>query len=258
MQTDLVRRTYAKHGLTRPIVQVSARQDIIDHLRSLGLVPWERKLAWFHRDTGQWLGERLVIIPAPTDDVIPLSLSTEARRDALNTYLQIGVPFLDGFTVEEAFDADAWDACARAVCVDVTRFGWPTGDHVYHDWDDVTRFLDWPERCVRKYIEVRLSDMQVINNQTSHRPIRDNAGSGQVVFDITNTPYAAHHGDIFGQFVWTGTKWTFVHKDRKFGRKRIKTAPRVRKALMAASVPDTINAHFKSKEKQHARTAHSV
>lgn len=127
-----------------------------------------------------------------------------------------GLAIHNGILTREAVsDLEAWDACPPdgAVCLDVTQFGWPVGDHVWHVWDDTSRLLDWPESSVHKFIEINLDTLEVVANHSSHRPVRD-AVPRQHVFDITGTPYEQFHGQIWGRFVWRGDRWGFEPSNR--------------------------------------------
>lgn len=92
--------------------------------------------------------------------------------------------------------------------LDVTAFGWPVGDHVWHRWDDTRRFLDWPEARIHRFIELDRQSLAVMAQQESHRPVRSSI-PGRVVIDITGTPLEAFHGDLIGRFVPCDTGWRF-------------------------------------------------
>lgn len=167
-----------------------------------------RHFAWFHRLRGHWLAEWAGYVPAPD---VPLDLVGDARLTAMNVWRRRVQDDLAAHPcVEDSVDLAAWQACepGAAVCVDVTRFHWPVGDHVWHRFDDVLNDIDpaWGEE--HKFIEVRMDTLEVVANQSSHRPIRD-AVPGQRVFDITGSPMAAYHGQIWGRFVWLGDRWGF-------------------------------------------------
>lgn len=169
-------------------------------------------LAWFDR-RGWWIGEWAGYLPQPP--ALRTGERTDDREQRMAAWLdalqaQI-VPYAAPFqTIAEEWDGDARAAIERSgeqVCLDVTRFGWPVGDHVWHRWINRERLLDWgPEHT---FIELRLDTLAIVANQTSHRPVRS-AVPGQVVIDITGTPWEAFHGDLFGRFVREGDRMRFI------------------------------------------------
>lgn len=207
-----------------------------------------RHFAWFRRDTGQWLGEWRGLVEPPAIDP---SIVGDERLRQLDVWQQqraselapmftaIGV--LADADGDQVWNIAAWHDCpdAGAVCVDVTRFGWPVGDHVWHVWDDAAQSLDWPESSMHTFIEVQMNTLEVVGSQQSHRPVRDRV-PGRRVFDITGSPLAAHYGRIHGRFVWCGDRWGFEPSRRRrwtwagFGRPFVPAA--LRRELAAARV----------------------
>ena len=205
-----------------------------------------RHFAWFHRHTGLWLAEWRGDIPSHG---IPHSVVGDERIRRLNAWQQHWVQRLgECETLDEVREAERWDACrpGEAVCLDVTQFGWPIGDHIWHVWNDTDRRIDWPESSTHLFVEVDVPTLRVVANQRSHRPIRD-AVVGQHVIDITGTPWAAYHGQIWGRFVWRKDeqRWGFEPQQaapmsrwrRLFGQPAPQTvSPAVRLSLMEAPV----------------------
>src|SRR3990167_9149155 len=204
-----------------------------------------RHFAWFHRHTGLWLAEWAGDVPA---HLVPPELIGDDRLRDLNIWQQkiVAQIKLGRYPASaELCHAERWDACGpgEAVCLDVTQFGWPIGDHVWHGWNDTDRRIDWQESSMHVFIEVDRSTLRVVANQRSHRPIRD-AVVGQHVIDITGTPLAAYHGQIWGRFVWREDeqRWGFEPQQtapmsqwgRLFGLQAPQTvSPAVRLSLMA-------------------------
>lgn len=167
-------------------------------------------LAWFLRrsvreDVGQWIGEWAGYVSAPHEPI--LRRSGDARLRALDRWThdvqRLITPYGSAWeTVDSTWDANRYESCPEggAVCLDVTRFGWPVGDHVWHSWDDLHRSLDWPEASGHRFIEIDVATLRVVAQQHSHRPVRD-AVPGQKVFDITGTPFERAWGGIHGRFV---------------------------------------------------------
>ena len=189
-----------------------------------------RHFAWFHRHDGHWLGEWAGDVPAPH---LPAEMIGDLRQMALNRWQQgiavqitpTGAPWPACATV---WNDAAWAACppGGAVCLDVTPFGWPVGDHVWHQWHEAAHRLDWGDEHL--FIELRTDTLDVIANQRSHRPIRD-ARPDQRMVDITGTALAPFHGTIFGRFVRRGARWRF---------RPLRTVPPViRRALARTSPP---------------------
>lgn len=154
----------------------------------------ERHFAFFDRVKGCWLGEWRGVVPSPD---IPLAITGDARLGFMDQWQQRVTQNLHRFKVDAAiFDQPAFDACPKdgAVCLDVTRFGWPVGDHIWHKWNDVDRFLDWGDD--HTFIEIDTGQRQIVANQKSHRPIR--SSQGRCIIDITGTALASYYGSIFG------------------------------------------------------------
>jgi hypothetical protein len=145
-----------------------------------------RHLAWFRRDTGQWLGEWKGELPEPH---IPVEMVGNERERLMNDWLQLAQyqALLGTYHMHESiFDKVAFDECpdGGAVCLDVTRFNWPVGDHMWHKWDDVGRFLDWGEE--HTFIEVDTQTGCVVGRVTSHRPVRPSLPN-RVMLDVTHS-----------------------------------------------------------------------
>src|SRR3990167_4046066 len=166
-------------------------------------------LAWFNHEDGRWIGEWAGALPAPT--IVP-GLIGEARLLALNAWQQEHQRYItpDGSPFpmhDQLWDRNRWDECPAggAVCLDVTRFAWPVGDHVWHVWDDHHQALDWPDDY--RFIEVD-TDLKVIAHQQSHRPVRS-AVPGQRVLLISGTSLEPFYDDLWGQFVQRDGTWGF-------------------------------------------------
>lgn len=191
--------------------------------------------AWFRRDSGEWLAEWIGDVPAQALD--PTIIGDERTRE-LNAWQQKLQPRIiaGDFAGVGVADEDGWIACPSqgAVCLDVSRFDWPLGDHQYHQWNDATQLLDWPASSARQYIELQNDSLDVVANVESHRPIR-NQVPGQTVIDITGSPLAQYHGNIWGRFVRLDDRWTFQPCSRRRDGQRI-APPSVRRALAAASI----------------------
>lgn len=162
-------------------------------------------LAWFDRRSGRWIGEWCGDVAAPM--IQPSADAAEQRVAWLQAIACAVSPTDPG---QGVVDRAAWEACppGGAVALDVTTFGWPLGDHVWHVWDDLRRRLDWPES--HTFVELRAAGetWEIVANQQSHRPIRPTV-PGQYVIDITGTPAAAHYGHLWGRFVRRGDGWQF-------------------------------------------------
>ena len=153
-----------------------------------------RHFAWFHRGTGAWLAEWAGEVPAPT---IPVTAVGDLRHRLLNRWQQtIAAQLADYPMVDALVHTDRWAACGagEAVCLDVTPFQWPVGDHLWHVWDDAARALDWGPSHL--FLEAETDTGRILANTASHRPIR--APEGRMILDITGTPLAAQHGHLFG------------------------------------------------------------
>ena len=201
-------------------------------------------LAWFLRRSvvgDQWIGEWAGYAPTPSDQV--LRRSGNARLRALDCWtheVQRRItPYWAAWpTVDSMWDADRYDACPTggAVCLDVTRFGWPVGDHVWHRWDDLHRALDWPDSSGHRFIEIDIPTLRVVAQQHSHRPVRD-AGPGQKVLDITGTAFERAWGGIHGRFVrMDNGLWGFESSDEVMPSGRPMVLPAERQLLTEAPI----------------------
>lgn len=167
-----------------------------------------RHFAFFSRLTGAWLGEVAGYVPYPD---VPTRLGDEARRRALARWQMAAIRGLG--TCYEVLD-ELWDEAfgrvpsEQTVALDVTRFAWPIGDHVWHRWDDIERFLDWPEASGHRFLEVDTTTLDVVAQVHSHRQVRD-AVPTQHVVDITGTAYEPYWGSIWGRFVRRCDRWNF-------------------------------------------------
>lgn len=169
-------------------------------------------VAWFHRRGGRWIGEWAGYAPALDT---PIDVVGEERERLSNAWLhevQCGITPHGSIwqTLDQEWDVESWAACpiGGAVCLDVARFGWPVGDHCWHIWNDHQRLLDWPESSVHRFIEVQMDALEVIANQSSHRPVRPGV-PGHHLIDITGTAFEPFHGEIFGRVAWRGDRWGF-------------------------------------------------
>lgn len=158
-----------------------------------------RHLAWFHTRTGVWIGEWAGRVPAP---LVPSWAGPDARARALNRWLHATQTRItpagcaDTYhAVDQVWSLDAWDDCGpgEAVCLDVTLFAWPVGDHRWHVWDDTDRRLLWPE----VKLNIQITSARIGANGSGSRPVM--SSRDKLVIDITNTPAAAFHGQLFGQ-----------------------------------------------------------
>ena len=206
-----------------------------------------RHFAWFNQaTTGLWIGEWAGHVPAPVVDETAKGDDRRLQLEAWQQQIQECItPFGGAVAIQlhrygalfdcegSQWDFDRWDACPNggAVCLDVTQFGWPVGDHVWHVWNRTDRLLDWPDASWHRFIEIRMDTLDVVANQSSHRPIRD-AVPGQRVFDITGTPLAEYHGMIWGRFVRRGDRWGFAPS----ASPAVPVPPTVRAALTEAPV----------------------
>lgn len=154
-----------------------------------------RHWAYFARVGGQCLWECDGQYPRPPS--LPVDWAKDRRDRALNEWAQRVRPALPTHLVPEG----------GYVCLDVTQFGWPVGDHIWHVWNDVDRMLDWPDDHL--FIQVDMSQFAIVGNQRSHRPIRE-ALPGQRIFDITGTPLARFHGRLFGFLRRVDDRWTLL------------------------------------------------
>lgn len=201
-------------------------------------------LAWFLRRAspgGQWIGEWAGYAPMPHETI--LRRHGEARCRALDQWTHAVQRYItpEGAawpTVEAIWNADRYEACPTggAVCLDVTRFGWPVGDHVWHRWDDITRELGWPDASGHRFLEIDVPTLLVLGQVHSHRPVRD-AVLGQKVFDITGTPFEWAWGGIHGRFVRRDNGlWGFEPSEAMSRSGRPLVLPAERKVLTEASL----------------------
>jgi hypothetical protein len=170
-----------------------------------------RHLAWFRIDDGQWLGEwRGDLAPPP---VHLLMQGGDARRIGMNAWLHeiqrlitpLGSPYA---CVEQVWDHVAWDECpdGGAVCVDVTKFGWPVGDQRFHVWDTVEAGIDYPD--MREFIQVDRESHRIDANQSSSRSIR--SSPEKAMLDITGTALAPFHRALTGTLSHEPGRWTIA------------------------------------------------
>jgi hypothetical protein len=170
-----------------------------------------RHLAWFRIDDGQWLGEwRGDLAPPP---VHLLMQGGESRAIGLNAWLHeiqrlispTGSPYACG---EQAWDQGAWDDCPAggAVCLDVTKFGWPVGDQRCHVWDTVEAGIDYP--YMREFIQIDRESRQIDANQSSSRFIRPT--EQKAILDITGTELALFHRSIAGTLTREHGRWVLT------------------------------------------------
>ena len=156
-------------------------------------------LAWFNREDGGWIGEWAGHLPAPE---LPLGLIGESRILALNVWQQEHQRYItpDGSPFpmhDQLWDRNRWDECPAggAVCLDVTRFAWPVGDHVWHHFDERTLSLDWPESSGQRFIQLD-NTMTVHGLLHSHRPARSVAG--RTILRITGTSLNPFWSELMG------------------------------------------------------------
>ena len=203
-------------------------------------------VVWFLRrqmlgTTGQWIGEWAGYAPTPSDAI--LKRQGDARLRALDRWTQQVQRQITPYgaawpTVDSAWNIDTYEACPQggAVCLDVTRFGWPVGDHVWHRWDDVRQALDWPDSSGHRFIEIDLRSLRVVAQQHSHRPVRD-AVPGQKVFDITGTMFEHAWGGIHGRFaLMENGLWGFDPDNTALASGRPLVLPSERKVLTEARI----------------------
>lgn len=197
-------------------------------------------LAWFNVGNGRWIGEWAGYAQSPERIQ---RLFGERRLHALDQWVhhiqrRITPYGSEWYTVDAEWDVDRYDACpvGGAVCLDVTRFGWPVGDHIWHRWDDLHRLLDWPDSSGHRFIEIDVRTLRVEAQQHSHRPLRD-AVPGQKVFDITGTPLERAWGGIHGRFVQRGNGLWGFEPDTGYDRAgRPLVLPAERKTLIEAVI----------------------
>jgi hypothetical protein len=170
-----------------------------------------RHLAWFRIDDGQWLGEwRGDLAPPP---VHLLMQGGDARRIGMNAWLHeiqrlitpLGSPYA---CVEQVWDLVAWDECPEggAVCVDVSGYKWPVGDHRHHRWDAVEAGLDYPQ--MRLFIQVDRESHRIDANQCSSRPVRPS--DTKAMLDVTGTALAPFHGSVTGHLSRAHGRWALT------------------------------------------------
>ena len=205
--------------------------------------------AWFHRRQGHWLAEWAGYVPEPD---VPPDLVGDARLAAMNGWRRRVQDRVSEYQcLDQAVDLAAWNACevGGAICVDVTRYQWPVGDHVWHHWSPVIEDIVWGDE--HTFIEVNRSAQEVVGNQRSHRPIRD-AVPGQHVIDITHTPWAEYYGHIFGRFVRRAAegRWGFEPSNEVF-------LPSPMRAALAEASVDTmkVGSRWGNKERITVRRA---
>ena len=170
-----------------------------------------RHLAWFRLEDGQFLGEwRGEIAPPPGHLLMQVG---ESRAMGLNAWLHeiqrlispTGSPYA---CVEHAWDQGAWDDCPAggAVCLDVTKFGWPVGDQRCHVWDTVEAGIDYP--YMREFIQIDRESRQIDANQSSSRSIR--SSPEKAMLDITGTALAPFHRALTGTLSHELGRWTIA------------------------------------------------
>lgn len=197
-------------------------------------------VAWFSCITGRWIGEWSGYVPAPRP--MP-GLRGEAYLAFLDEWTQhvigryVAPHYSNWPTVDQVWNRTAFEACPddAAVCLDVSRFDWPVGDHIWHRFDYVRRELDWPQSSGHKFLEIDLRTLQVVAQQHSHRPVRDGV-IGQKVFDLTGTAFEPLWGSIWGRFVRRGDLWGFEPTEQSMPTGAPLVLPQERKALMEAAI----------------------
>jgi hypothetical protein len=206
-------------------------------------------LAWFSRDDGGWIGEWRGRLPRPD---LPAGLIGEARLLALNAWLHdqqryIAPQASAHETIDQCWDRDRWDGCPSggAVCLDVTRFAWPVGDHVWHRWDDRELALDWPESSGQRFIQVD-DDLRVGAHLHSHRPAR--SVPGRRMLRVAGSQLEPFWGDLWGRFERRGAGWIFVPSDGLEASGRPLVSPAARSALAAADMFDLALLEQRDKE----------
>lgn len=176
-----------------------------------------RHFAWFNAETGRWIGEWAGHVPAPR---IAGRVTGERRHLLLNDWQQAvqrlitpaGSPYP---AADEVWDERAYDDCpdGGAVCLDVTSFAWPVGDHIWHRFDAVSLGLVWgPDH---RFIQIDVERMEVDVNSQSSRPVRSTPS--KCVIDITGTPLEALHGHLFGRLTREGRGWILAAAPRTTG-----------------------------------------
>ena len=161
----------------------------------------DRHFAWFHVETGAWIGEWSGRVQAP---VVPPSLIGDDRLRVLNAWTQqtqstitpAGSPY---HMREQAWDLDAWDDCppGGAVCLDVTMYRWPVGDFQWAVFDGVDRLLDFRE--MRSYLQLTPAAATLDASLHSPRPVRSTVQ--KLVADVTGTPLAPWVDQLHGRLV---------------------------------------------------------
>jgi hypothetical protein len=170
-----------------------------------------RHLAWFRLEDGQWLGEWKGHLPPPPAHL--LAQVGDARTIGMNTWLQDAqrmiTPSGSPYDVhEQCWDITAWEDCpdGGAVCVDVSRFGWPVGDHFHHRWSTIDAGIEYGE--MRHYIQIDRSRKYIDANQSSSRFIRPTPE--KALLDITGTVLEKFHGDITGELSDEDGRWVLT------------------------------------------------
>ena len=167
-----------------------------------------RHLTWWRVEDGQWLGEWKGHLPPPPSHL--LAQTGDARNIGLNAWLQdkqqMITPSGSPYDVsEQCWDITAWRDCpdGGAVCVDVSRFGWPVGDQYFHEWNTLDAGIEYPDE--RKYIQIDRATQSIDGNCRSSRFIRPTAEKAQL--DITGTLLASFHGSITGKLSNENGRW---------------------------------------------------
>lgn len=200
-----------------------------------------RHFAFFSRLTGGWLGEIAGHVPHPD---LPAYLRGDRRARLMEQWQVAAIRGL-GTTTEAV--GQLWSPSMsrvpfdQQVALDVTRFAWPIGDHIWHRWCDVDQMLDWPDVSGHRFIEVD-DALRVVAQQHSHRPVRCGV-PGQHVIDITGTALEPYWGWLWGQFVPKADGWGFEPRiiRRRGAIDELMTAPApVRQELGEATIDPVI------------------
>lgn len=206
-----------------------------------------RHFAFFSRPTSRWVGEVAGYVPYPD-----LPRRGPQREIALARWQTAAIR---GMGTQTEIVDQVWDhgriQSEQTVGLDVTRFAWPVGDHIWHRWIDLEQMLDWPESSGHRFIEVDGSTLQIRAQQHSHRPVRS-AVPGQYVLDITGTALEPYWGWLWGRFVLRpdgiGFEPSVTHRRGQIDdlvtappvvRRQLTEAPVdwVRAAIMRAAIP---------------------